>query len=190
MDTSADPRAAIVRRYRPIAEIIPAGWEQGDLIANGIRQRYYRTGGGRRPLVLLHGIMEGALAWLPAARALAPDYDVIMLDARGHGHSGRVDGDYAPDTLAADAAAALRALGLDGINLLGFSQGATTAALLADRHPDLVRRLILAGMSESGAPAGDPSSSPGYRAWLAAYTAWQERLKTQDHAERMLAGLS
>jgi pimeloyl-ACP methyl ester carboxylesterase len=187
---STDLRADVVRGYRPIAELIPAHWEVGDLVANGIQQRYYRTGGQRPPVVLLHGIMEGALAWLPTARALEPDYDVIMLDARGHGHSARIAGDFASGTLAADVAGALDALGLSGVRLLGFSLGATTAAFVADSHPDLVQRLILGGMASGSAPAGDPSSSPSYQAWLSGYTAWLERLKGQSHAERMVASLS
>jgi N-formylmaleamate deformylase len=185
----SDARADVVRSYRPIAKIIPAHWEVGDVLANGIRQRYYRTGGHRPPVVLLHGIMEGALAWLPTARALEPDYDVIMLDARGHGHSAGVGGDFTPDTLAADVAGALHALGFEGVRLLGFSMGASTAAFVADRHPDLVDRLILAGMAEASAPAGEIMNAPGYQAWLSAYTAWLERLKTQSHVERMVASL-
>lgn len=185
-----DGRAAVVRGYRPIGELIPAHWEIGDVTANGISQRYYRTGGGRPQLVLLHGIMEGALAWLPTARALEADYDVIMLDARGHGGSARVAGDFSPETLAADAAGAIRALGLHDVRLLGFSQGATTAAFLADRHAGLLRGLILAGLAEGGGPAGDPSSAPSYQAWLSAYKAWLEGLKAQSHEGRMVASLS
>lgn len=194
MNTSAaqpvDERAATVREYRPIAELIPPHWEVGDVIANGISQRYYRTGGGRPPVVLLHGIMEGALAWLPTARALEHDYDVIMLDARGHGHSARVGDDFTPDALAADVSGALHTLGLADVRLLGFSQGAATAAFVADRDPGLLRGVILAGMAEGGAPAGDIMNNAGYQAWLSAYTAWLEGLKTQSHAERMVASLS
>jgi pimeloyl-ACP methyl ester carboxylesterase len=186
----ADERAAIVREYRPIAELIPSHWKTGDLTANGISQRYYRSGGGRPPVVLLHGIMEGALAWLPTARALEADYDVIMPDARGHGHSARVGDDFTPDALAADVAGLLRALGLRDVRLLGFSQGAATAAFVADRHPDLLRGVILAGLPENAAPAGDMMNNPGYQAWLSAYMAWLEGLKTQNHTERMVASLS
>ncbi len=184
-------RVAVVRAYRPIDEIIPAHWEVGDVQANGIRQRYYRTGAGRAPAVLLHGIMEGALAWLPTAQALEADYDVILLDARGHGHSSPAGGDFSPDTLAADVAGALDALGLNAVRLLGFSLGANTAALVADRRHDLVSRVILGGLAPEGAAlAGNIMASPGYQTWLSAWTAWLEGLKTQGHIERMVASLS
>ena len=184
-------RVAVVRAYQPIDEIIPAHWEVGDVQANGIRQRYYRTGAGRAPVVLLHGIMEGALAWLPTAQALEADYDVILLDARGHGHSSPAGGDFSPDTLAADVAGALDALGLNAVRLLGFSLGANTAALVADRRHDLVSRVILGGLAPEGAAlAGNIMASPGYQTWLSAWTAWLEGLKTQSHIERMVASLS
>lgn len=186
-----DPRIEAVRRYRPIAELIPSHWHAGDVVANGISQRYYRTGGDRAPLVLLHGFMEGALAWLRTARALESDYDVILLDARGHGHSARVAGDFTSASLVADVAGALGALGLRGVSLLGFSQGASTAALVADRHPGLVGKLVLAGMAEgTGRARGPDTQNPGYRAWLDGYTAWLRGLKAQSHLERLVASLS
>jgi pimeloyl-ACP methyl ester carboxylesterase len=188
-----DQRADVVRSYRPIAELIPDHWQAGDVLANGISQRYYRTGGDKPPVVLLHGIMEGALVWLPTAHELEADYDVIMLDTRGHGHSARAGDDYTHDTLAADAAGAIAALGLSDVRLLGFSQGANTAALVADRHPELLRAVVLAGLAEAqptGGPPSDMMSSPQYREWLNAYNAWLEGLKTQSHTERMVASLS
>lgn len=181
--------AETVRHYRPLEALLPTHWQEGTLHANGIVQHYYRTGGARPPLVLLHGIMEGALAWLPTARALEADYDLIMLDARGHGGSGPLAGDFSPATLAADVAAALHALDLTGVGLLGFSQGAATAALLTDRYPALVERLILAGLAEDCGPVNNPIESPAYRAWLDRYIAWLERLPTLNHTELMQAGL-
>lgn len=179
----------IVKRYRPIEELLPPHWTQGDVIANGIRQHYYRTGGDRPPLVLLHGILEGALTWLRTARALEQDYDVIMFDTRGHGDSEGVATGYTPVLLAADAAGAIRALGLRPVRLLGFSQGAGTAILVADQHPDLVRALVVAGWGDSEIRAGI-ADSPQYQAWLSAYNTWLAQLKTQTHAERMVAALA
>lgn len=185
-----DPRVDQVRRYRPIGELMPAHWQTGDLLANGISQRLYRTGGDKPPLVLLHGILEGALVWLPTAQALEADYDVIMLDTRGHGHSARIGDDYTPQTLAADVVGALQALQLNDVNLLGFSQGASTALFVADSHPELVTKLMLAGMPEGGGPTGAIAESPGYQAWLDAFTSWLEGLKTQNHEERLVASLA
>jgi hypothetical protein len=61
--TTFSGRAAdIVARYRPIEELLPAHWSQGSVTANGVRHHYYRTGGDKPTLVLLHGFLEGALA--------------------------------------------------------------------------------------------------------------------------------
>src|SRR5437899_905192 len=78
---------AIVKTYRPIEELIPAHWSEGDIFANSICQHYYRTGGEKPPLLLLHGFNEYGLTWLRVASELEHDYDIIMLDARGHGYS-------------------------------------------------------------------------------------------------------
>jgi pimeloyl-ACP methyl ester carboxylesterase len=72
----------------------PVGeWFSGDVVANGIRTHYSRTGGqtggGKPPLVLAHGATDSGLCWSRLARALEADYDVIMPDARGHGHPRR-----------------------------------------------------------------------------------------------------
>ena len=60
-------------------------WQQGDVLTNGIRMHYYRTGGDKPAMVLVHGFSDSGLCWTPVAKALAADYDVIMIDARGHG---------------------------------------------------------------------------------------------------------
>ncbi len=189
-----------VIRCRPIEQLIPSHWSKGTIVANGIRQYYYRTRGNKPPLVLLHGFMEGALAWLRTARALEQDYDVIMLDARGHGRSDRIGATgFTQELLTEDAAGAIRALGLNklanpatpsGPRVLGFSQGGATAIHLADAYPELVHSLIVEGAADSDSPSTDFNQSPGYLAWLNSYTAWLERLYTQTHEERMASALS
>ena len=62
-------------------------WQSSDIQANGIRLHLTRTGGAKPPLVLAHGATSDGLRWTPTAQALAPLYDVIMVDARGHGMS-------------------------------------------------------------------------------------------------------
>ena len=60
-----------VKSYRPIAELVPSHWYEGDIFANGIRQHYYRAGNGERPLLLLlHGFNAYGLGWLHVAKEL------------------------------------------------------------------------------------------------------------------------
>ena len=79
-------------------------WQSADVAANGIRLHYTRTGGDGPPLVLAHGVTDDGLCWSPVAAALEPAYDVIMVDARGHGRSEAPEHDYDPMTQAADLA--------------------------------------------------------------------------------------
>jgi len=98
-------------------------WAEGDVLTNGIRMHYYRTGGDKPPLVLAHGFSDNGLCWSPVARVLQADYDVIMIDARNHGKSeapataggSRAQGD--------DLAGLIRALKLEEPAVMGHSMG-------------------------------------------------------------------
>jgi N-formylmaleamate deformylase len=118
-------------------------WASGDVTANGIRLHYTRTGGEKPPLVLAHGVTDSGLCWSPLAEALAPDYDVIMVDARGHGRSDATAGGYDPATQAEDLAGLLAAFGLVQPAVLGHSMGAATALVLAGTHPELPGAILL-----------------------------------------------
>jgi len=112
--------------------------------ANGIRQHYWRTGDGSKPaLVVCHGVTDNGLCWTPVARALENDFDVIMLDARGHGLSDAPESGYATADLAADLAACIRALGLEKPAVLGHSMGGATVSYAAYQHPELIGKALL-----------------------------------------------
>jgi pimeloyl-ACP methyl ester carboxylesterase len=111
--------------------------------ASGIRLHYTRTGGDKPPLVLAHGVTDSGLCWSPVARALQDEYDVIMIDARGHGQSDVPERGYGPKDQAEDLAGAISALGLEGPMVLGHSMGAATALVLAGIYPDLLGAILL-----------------------------------------------
>lgn len=118
-------------------------WQEGDVASNGIRLHYTRTGGAKPPVVLLHGFSDDGLCWTPVAESLEADYDVIMLDARGHGRSEAPATGYGPPEHAADAAGAIAALGLHKPALLGHSMGAATSLELASTYPEVPRAILL-----------------------------------------------
>ena len=183
----------VVTTFRPIEELVPRQWASDKVLANGIHQHYYRTGGDGPPLVLLHGILDGALTWLRTARALEADFDVIMVDGRGQGHSDRIATRFSQELLTEDAAGLIRALRLHRPRLLGHSQGGMTAIHVADQYPELVHSIMVEGWSDAPDPQVanvDFASSPHYQAWFDGYLAWLERLKTESHRERMLSALS
>ena len=186
----------IVQTYRPIEELVPAEWSEGDVVANGIRQHYYRTGRGgeKPPLLLLHGFNEYGLTWLRVARELEGDYDCIMLDARGHGRSEGIAGGFSSRLLVGDVVGVIDALKLGSPRIIGFSQGGTTALRLAATYPEIVHSFIFEGWGENanrgeGASAANLANSEGYRAWYNSWLAWLEELSTLNHQERMVAAL-
>ncbi len=144
---------------------------------------YYRTGSRGPVIVLFHGITDNRLCWAPLARALEAEYDVVMPDARGHGLSD--DGnDYTPESHAADAAAFIAALGLERPVIGGHSMGGLTATLVAARHPDLARAVILEDPAWSR-----PETAEARQARPAFAAEWRRKLALQQaqSPEEMLA---
>lgn len=120
-------------------------WFSGDVVANGIKIHYTRTGGDKPPVVLSHGFTDNGLCWTRIAQVLEKDYDVIMYDARGHGFSDAPEAGYSAEDHAADLAGLIRALDLERPRpmLIGHSMGAITAAATAANYPELVRCAVL-----------------------------------------------
>lgn len=82
------------------------------------------------------------MCWLRLARELSGQFDVIMVDARGHGESSRVAADR-PYDAGEDLAQAIEALELTEAALIGHSVGARAAARCASIIPGKVTKLIL-----------------------------------------------
>ena len=78
-------------------------------------------------------------------------FEVAMYDQRGLGQTSKPDADYTMADYADDAAALLDALGWDRAHVVGVSFGGMVAQHLAVRHPQRVKRLVLACTSSGGA---------------------------------------
>lgn len=119
--------------------------------ADGLRFAYRRL--GRRdgvPLVRLQHFTGTMDMWDPeVVDGLAAARPVILFDNTGVSRSSGTTPDNARD-MARHALAFIRALGLAQVDLLGFSLGGFVAQILAAEHPDLVRRVILAGTGPEG----------------------------------------
>jgi N-formylmaleamate deformylase len=118
-------------------------YHEGDVVANGVRLHYYRTGGAKPAVVLSHGYTDSGLCWSPLARDLAADYDVLMYDLRAHGRSEVPESGYSADDRAADLIGLVSALGLERPALIGHSMGAETTAYAAAAAPDLPSCVVL-----------------------------------------------
>lgn len=127
-------------------------WTEADITINGVQIHYARTGGKNKPpLVLLHGFSDSGMCWLPVARDLEAEWDIILPDARGHGKSQRVQPGEKIDS-AADIAGLIQALKLKRPVVGGHSMGGNTAGLVGSRYPDLIRGLILEDPGWRSAP--------------------------------------
>jgi N-formylmaleamate deformylase len=140
------------------------------VISNGVRMHYYRTGGGKPPLVLAHGITDDGMCWSPIAEVLAKDFDVVMVDARGHGKSDAPEDGYTLQNLGMELAGVVQALELDKPILLGHSMGAITALVTAGLYPSVPRAILLEDpppfwMISEGTPR-DENFKNGFTTWV------------------------
>jgi pimeloyl-ACP methyl ester carboxylesterase len=124
---------------------LPAADAQGHVERDGARVWYAAFGAGS-PVVLLHGGLGNAGNWgYQVPTLVRAGHRVVVIDARGHGRStwdGRPLG-YAP--MASDVAAVLRALDVERAHLVGWSDGAVVALLLAAAEPAAVAGVLFFG---------------------------------------------
>ena len=107
--------------------------------------RHVRAGTGPEVLFIA-GLSDPAESWQPQIDGLADRYSVIAFDNRGAGTSPLpAGGPLTTASMADDAAALLRHLGVERAHVAGFSGGGMVAQELALRHPELVRSLVLNG---------------------------------------------
>jgi N-formylmaleamate deformylase len=164
-----------------------AAWQEGTVEANGIRLHYWRTGGNKTPMVMAHGLTDNGLAWSRLAHALESIFDVIMVDARGHGFSDKPEHGYGPDDHMRDLAGVIEALKVEQPVIIGHSMGGVTAASIAAEYPQLVRAAILED------PVWRWPTDPSQRdaEQRAGYENWKSRLgyrKTLSTEESFMRG--
>ena len=118
------------------------------LDAGGRLLRYLELGSGDTPVILLHGFGADLNAWMFNQPALAETHRTIALDLPGHGGSAKDVGTGDPGALTDAVEAALDALGVARMHLIGHSMGGALAVLVAARRPKCLASLTLI------APAG------------------------------------
>jgi pimeloyl-ACP methyl ester carboxylesterase len=107
---------------------------------------WHEVRGEGPPVVLLHGGFSGAAAWSAQAPALAEaGFRVYVPERRGHAHTPDQDGPLSYGVMAEDTIGYLDLVAGGPAHLVGWSDGAVVALLVAQQRPDLVRRLVLIG---------------------------------------------
>ncbi len=111
----------------------------------GVRT-WHEVSGRGDPVVLLHGAFAGASSFFAQTPALVEaGFRVYVPERRGHAHTPDVAGPLTYSVMAEDTVAYLDQEIGGPAHLVGWSDGAVVAALVAQRRPDLVDRLVLIG---------------------------------------------
>ena len=118
-------------------------YSEDDVKIKGIKIHYYRTRGDKPSFILLHGATDNGLCWTPVAELLVENYDVIMVDAQGHGLSDRLDDNFVYTNHADQVIGLIENLKLTKPIIMGHSMGAGTAVNIAVREPGLPGAIIL-----------------------------------------------
>ena len=117
---------------------------------------YYEQYGSGTPLLILHGNSQSLAVFYPFLRTFLPDFQVILMDSRGHGRSRlsvhtALHG-FSTEDMADDVIALLNHLHLSSVHLLGFSDGANIGLEIACKYPERLKTLIC--ISANASPDG------------------------------------
>lgn len=113
---------------------------------------YYEIHGAGKPLVLLHGGFGNIHSWGPTLTAFAQSREVIAFELEGHGRTADLDRPLSWEQMTDDVAAAVKKLGFDRVDVMGYSLGGVIALRMGVKYPSLVRKLVV--VSGIYSPAG------------------------------------
>src|SRR5262245_44781099 len=119
--------------------------EKDVTLPNGLKAQDYERPGSGPNLVLLHPSSGYGRMWEWTADALGAQFHVYALDQRGHGDSGRPDGDYSAEEYARDLHLFFEAVGIDKAIVAGQSLGGRVGQVFAAIHPEKIEGLGLVG---------------------------------------------
>lgn len=119
-------------------------------VNNGARIHYEVEGEGP-PLVLCHGLYGSLEQWRAwgYVEALKDDYQLVLIDARGHGASDKPHDPeaYKTETMVADVVSVLDDLNIEKAHFLGYSMGGQIGWCIGRYAPDRFYSLIIGGMA-------------------------------------------
>lgn len=141
---------------------------------------YYAVYGQGDPVILLHPGLANGDYWASQIGPLSQEFQVIVVDLRGHGRSGWSDTPLTYPQLAKDVVRLIKTLNLKQPAVVGWGDGATVGLEIAMHYPKRIGEFVAFGMAydKSGLQA-----SPGYNPTFAEYV----RKAIADH-DRLAPG--
>jgi pimeloyl-ACP methyl ester carboxylesterase len=125
-----------------------ANFKQGYISVNGLKMYYETYGGTGQPLVLLHGAFSAiGTSFGKLLPQLAKTRQVIAFELQAHGHTADIDRPLSLAGMADDVALAIEQWGIERADIFGYSMGASVALQVVIRHPEVVRKLVLASIT-------------------------------------------
>ncbi len=130
--------------FAVLCAAIPADAAKGNYASvNGLNM-YYEIHGTGRPLVLLHGALSATDSSFGKVLPSLAKTRQVAVEQHAHGHTADIDRPLSYEQMADDTAALLRQLEIERADIFGYSMGGGVALQIAIRHPDLVRKLVVA----------------------------------------------
>ena len=96
------------------------------LQANGIDLNYEIIGQGP-PLLFIHGLGSSGQDWEQQVAFFSKNYNVIIVDVRGHGASAKPPGPYSIQLFADDISSFIRTMDISPVHVVGISMGGMIA---------------------------------------------------------------
>src|ERR1700693_4710972 len=109
---------------------------------------FYAVRGSGTTVVFLHGGGDsGEHSFAHQLDVFSEHHHIVAPDQVGQGRTPEVPGPLSYTAMTEDTAALLKLLNLQHVDIVGFSDGGILALMLAVRHPELVRRLVISGVN-------------------------------------------
>lgn len=125
--------------------IQPTQWNRATIHGHRI---YYAVRGSGPTLVFLHGGGDsGEHSFARQLDVFSEHHHIVAPDQVGQGRTPDVPGPLSYTAMMEDTAQLLKVLKLKNVDVVGFSDGGILALMLAVRHPELVRRLVISGVN-------------------------------------------
>lgn len=131
-----------LKHFEDVGAELPPGGATA-FVDNDGAHIWHASFGSGSPVILLHGGLGNAGDWQHQVQPLVDaGHQVVVVDSRGHGRSSRDGRPYSYELMATDVFAVMDALGLKQAAIVGWSDGACTGLIMADKAPERVSGLF------------------------------------------------